>query len=589
MFSQEQFIQYVEKPPSFSQKQSSSLTNHQSEYTIPIQLNSLEESVVDNQLQIDLPNFSCTPIFSFRNSRYNDADNYIWYGEIDTEHASNCREGTIILVKKNGRYFGNFHIDDQYFKILYEGDESFLQKTTTAAEPIDWKCDVPEGDRSLISTDGENFTQREGVNCPEQNLISVLFFYTTEALTSGGFDKIEQDAELGIAGLRVSTINSRLNQDDVDFQLVGLVHHTNFQETAFMREDVQILAVDQFANQQRDLYEADVVVLITQGGNYDEDLAGTTRAVSHNKEDAFCIVKLISQENEHRRVIEHEILHTLNGAHDDKFPESIFNRGHVFKAGDWPFRMNRFTLMTNMTSKRRTRIHYFSNPSVQYQGSATGTSRNNLTRYIRDTSAFIVANHYPNTTAPFQVSLDGPWGACPCYSTRYYANVTCATPPVAIIWETSTDGTNWQYESSNEYFDFVPPCNQQSLTSIRLTVTDAAGRVEVRQKTVGATPGSSGCSTNRTNDQAKIIASIAPNPVNDQSILTIQTKDFINKTLIIRIVDSNGNQVLEKEILVTNYEEIAFLNKFRSQRIGTYYVNIYDGDMLLNTLTVQKF
>ncbi len=590
--SQQQLITYnnatINQITQSNQFINNMLQNFYFEAAYSIDIQSLEHSLENSIVSIDLPNYSCSPSFIFKNSIFTDKDNYIWYAEANTKSTTNCiNEGSILLIKENGSYFGSISSNDDHYVIRNFDGNHFLLKSPNESNEEEMDCKTPNTS-TLEQINFEQINTQRGVQCPGQNLVSVLFLYTDEALQEVSFRYIEQTAKYGIASLQIAAANSHLSADDVDFEIVGITEFPEFTESDDMERDMEQLSFpDGFGDNQRFLNEADIVVLIVSGNRYQNRRYGRTRNTSLRFEDAYCIVTL---KNIGRRLtIPHEIAHTFNGNHADWFPPEIFNRGFVFKSGKWPFRKRSKTISAQLDRGTKKRIHYFSNPAIQYNGASTGTAENNMSRYLDETAAFIVANHFPNETSFYKVSLEGPWSACPCYSTRYWANVTCATPPVALQWETSSDGVHWTNRGNGEFFDYVPPCNVRSLTSIRLTVRDGSGRTEVRQKTVGASPGGSACSSIRKIDEHEITATVIPNPINSTSklYLDFDSNKLMGEKLTIVVLDIHGKPVYSRSAIVTDKRQEIPLVGFTPRNSGMYYFTIVHNKQVIQSIPIK--
>ncbi len=421
---------------------------------------------------------------------------------------------------------------------------------------------------------------KRGIDCPGRSTVSILFLFTQNA--NNAVADIEAVADLSLEQMKQSLRNSRVDDNDLDFEIADILPLNGFNEIN-IEFDVEALATDPFVQNLRATTEADIVILLTNG-NYG-GFHGIKRGQFPNTafQDAYCISQVNSATS--RKTAAHEIVHALNGWHEDQGPAGI-NHGYRFRPGWWP--THRKATIVGRIGKwnGKHRILYYSNPDVSYSGHATGTNNQNDNVSHFETAGVLVANHFPNNTSSYQVSINGPWGACPCFSTEYTADIICGDPPFAIQWHTSTDGVNWQFRGSRESFFFVPPCNVQSLTSIRLSVTDANGNTEVRQKTVGATPAGYGCPRNNPWGKSEVKAFVSPNPINSSSNLHLEFEERGNGLLKIEILDSWGNSSSVKEINDISKTLLIPIHEINIQKTGVYYVNVYSDNILIKTLPV---
>lgn len=97
--------------------------------------------------------------------------------------------------------------------------------------------------------------------------------------------------------------------------------------------DVDVLANSSIAHSLRDQYQADLVVLLTDG-NYGY-AAGVVTEIGPNESTAFAIVEVDCATA--NLTFAHETAHLFGGLHQND-PDGIYEHGYYFNTGWWPFR-----------------------------------------------------------------------------------------------------------------------------------------------------------------------------------------------------------------------------------------------------------
>ena len=122
----------------------------------------------------------------------------------------------------------------------------------------------------------------------------------------------------------------------------------------------------------RNTYKADIVVMVCANTAY----GGLAEAIMATESSAFCVVARPFITGYY--TMAHEMGH-LQGARHDRYVDGVENRpyadnhGYTYPTGAWRTIMS-YDNACNAAGIRCTRINYWSNPNVQYNGHPTGVA-----------------------------------------------------------------------------------------------------------------------------------------------------------------------------------------------------------------------
>ena len=219
------------------------------------------------------------------------------------------------------------------------------------------------------------------------------------------------------------------------------------------------LASNSQAQYLRNAYSADAVVLLTDG-NYGIYL-GVVKDIGPSNSNAYAIVQ--ATEAAQNYVFAHEVGHLQGARHEDS---------HRWYDGG----TERRTIMYPESSSAV--IQHFSNPSVSYNGIATGTNNKNVAQLLRNTAS-TMANF--RTPRPLSVSISGPYLLSAGQQATWTASVHGGRPTYRYQW------SKMRYCDNNAPLGIREvPCNGWGYTGVgrsftssfnsshrlRLTVTD---------------------------------------------------------------------------------------------------------------------
>ena len=343
------------------------------------------------------------------------------------------------------------------------------------------------------------------LTCPRE--IDILVAYTAAAASGRDINGIIQlaMAELNESYDRSSVAN--LNAELVRSQQISFTERRDNIEG-----DLSILVSNSTVASLRNQYNADVVVLLTDG-NYRfidqfgriSPIYGVADEIRAEVGDAYAIVEADFATG--RLTFTHEVGHLQGGQHHpDDFPANFdplnspegdlfsYGFGHRFSDRDctlWIF-CNRDYYSSAMayTPGDYNRIKRFSNPSITFDSQATGTSSRNNARALRNT-ATTMSNFRDDNEMRAQANASGN------ISTGQYtfsASTCGANGTLSYEWRISYDGT-FNYggvvSTSQGFSTFLPPGTHTA----KVTVTTSTGQSAVAFRSVYV-QGEGGCDPN---------------------------------------------------------------------------------------------
>ncbi|WP_397546787.1 M12 family metallo-peptidase [Rhodothermus marinus] len=294
-------------------------------------------------------------------------------------------------------------------------------------------------------------------------VVRVLVLYTPAAAQGRDIDGIIY-AALNDANQAFynSRINDRLPANRLKLELV---HKQQFSFSLDGRpeEDVDALSQDPQAQALRDQYQADVVVLLIDSnrGLWGQGVRGVAGDVllgpsgeqliniGEVRQKAYAIVQ-VNFASSGVYTFTHEVGHIFGAQHHPedgiyREAEAIpYARGHRFSVYSCaPDCRTRYyaTMMAYTWSYSPpytyTRIRYFSNPNVSYQGVATGRSDRNNARVLRETRDVVADFRDPNE---LRASIAMSSTSAPQPGKYTFSAVTCGgRGTLSYAWHLSTD------------------------------------------------------------------------------------------------------------------------------------------------------
>ncbi len=526
-----------------------------------VRMENLAITQTQGMLNIVLPNVACDNLaFSVKNVEYTSESDYYWYGDIREEEEGLCLTGTIMLIAKNGQKYGQISLDDRTFEYQELGGNLQVLSEHNNELLASKGCGVvtsPIATDSLVTARANctgAFISTETVGT-----IRVLVLYTPAAAL---FEpNINNRADLAIQQTNQFFRNSRIVPGDARLVLAG-VEPLSFTEV-YIDDNVQSLRNNVIAQNYRNNYSADIVVLLTNG-NYPR-YAGYVAEVGPRNADAYAIVETYASTT-NQRVFAHEIGHLFGARHDYGDPNANSERGRVFGTGFLYLRRN-WTIMA-LDALARGRLENFSNPNVYYKNRATGTSTRNNAAKISQTGLTLSAFRPPVLNvlvppSPFSIAVSAPITATECtVGVGASASITCGTAPFDVVWENSLDGITWNpgttFSTLSTFpsYRFVTPClgvNTQYF--VRATITDQQGDIRIDQAMINIT--AQIVAGLRTASVPKLITSIYPNPFAENTIIKVNLPQA--ETIQMELTNMYGTirRVLPTQVLSSGEHQIT--------------------------------
>ncbi|MCP3995514.1 MAG: hypothetical protein GY926_20940 [bacterium] len=252
-------------------------------------------------------------------------------------------------------------LDDEVFTAVVPDDEPQLE-FGVEPDPADREFDIG------IETESERYLTQAGTNSSN---IDVLFVYTPEALSNAGHistmrSRLRAQLAVGNDALNNSGINAQFHELDFlathsagNNTLTILTQLWDPNDSAF--DDVPVW---------RDIYGADVVVLVDQGPSVDAcgraPVPSSTSFRNYNNTQGYLFAQAASYTGGcyGDYVLPHELGHILGAGHNTT------DRGYYTdSAGYTRTGSNGFRTLVNDATTARPRIPYYStqNPAVPYQ------------------------------------------------------------------------------------------------------------------------------------------------------------------------------------------------------------------------------
>jgi hypothetical protein len=431
-----------------------------------VEVQNLATSQVNAKVKLAISNLPCTDmIFTATKVEYISESDYYWSGFIDSDVDAPCKGGSITLMAKNGEKFGSIIFDDYSYEFQDLGDGIQALSRFKVEMVGENECGINSntpGYRISSQPQKDNPSPNRILPCQGNCEVRVLVLWTQAAENIEA--NINNRIALAIAQTNQAYQNSQIAEASVRIVLAGS-QRINFTET-YGSNDINVLAANITAQNLRNLNQADIVVLLTNGSNYGE-LYGVVKAIGPNFNGAYALVQTNAATGG-RFTFAHEVGH-LFGARHDIDPTGTIEHGYTFNTG-FIFTKQRYTLLATMPAGK-TREQNYSNPDVKIKNKKTGTTNNNNNAQQHRNTGCTVANFFANALPPFTVNIDAVQQDC--YQGWADAVVQCGTAPYTFNWEMSLDGLDYQPIGNTENVNFYFYCQSNTFLNLRLTVTDA--------------------------------------------------------------------------------------------------------------------
>ena len=305
-------------------------------------------------------------------------------------------------------------------------------------------------------------------------LVRVLCLFTPAAkATSTNLENLANTARAQwLTAQRNSAVRTNL-------QIVG-VKELNFIETKRNRNqsgfkiidaDADRLKNDVMAQKLRDQFEADIVMLFTNG-DY-PDVAGIVSEIGPLEDDAYGIVQVANATSTMTWV--HEVGHLFGARHQlsqDNTPGDAHGHGWQTGALWW---VKRYGSIMRTREANRSRVLHFSNPNKKHAGKATGESGKSFNARVINTNGWQVCD-FRYTRPDVVVKIYANSGlANDGDRLSFSSSVTNASNPIIYRWQANT-GRGYYNVGSSHSLSLIMPTDKDLY--VRLVVTDKEGRTD---------------------------------------------------------------------------------------------------------------
>ena len=297
-------------------------------------------------------------------------------------------EGHFILTVLNEDIISNILIENQYYEIKTIGNNKQILRMYDQSK-YPQACVFDQSKLKVNNSENESKTEDNSIhiklkNTKKSNQISgniecnlrLLIAYTPAFKTSIG--NADNFCQLAVDLLNQTFINSSVNHRAE----LALSHEINYIEKDNISKDLDSFStindgvMDEVAS-WRNQVNADICILITtstSGGA----LCGQARAIYGNRDSVFCVINYncaISNIS-----FPHEIGHLLGARHNNDSKTTPFANGHGFESS-----INKWRTIMAVASLS-TRLPFWSNPNIQRNGVAMGTTAINNNATVLNTT-----------------------------------------------------------------------------------------------------------------------------------------------------------------------------------------------------------
>lgn len=436
----------------------------------PISVDNFESALNGRTLQANLPNEVATTFEAdFPHSK--GPGNYFWVGY-------NLDGSYFQIIKRPDEVSGKIYIaaSDNFYRIIS------LSPSRTILVKYDNSIPREHDDCGVPATEEEEEPEVVDRGGCEFNRIRVLFLFTPAVATatpsplSISLDVIDE--------INTTCMASGMAETDVHFERAGTVLLPGFLENMQIEDDLNAVCDNTTAQNLRDLYYADIVVLFTAG--HPGPIIGVANLTASNKK-AYCVAELRFSNSGGSLTATHEIGHLLGARHQRKSTCDVSGFDNWTWHHGTQVGTTMKTMMAQLACPNPTRILRWSNPDTDFMGMSTGSTTNNNAKKIEKRAGNVCcfreeppSSGGTGSAYTFLASINGPKEICNVQNYYPYQATITSSPaivnPLTYLWETSYIGVgNYTQVSTGSSWVLTNPSTLPGAwTTLRLTVTDAA-------------------------------------------------------------------------------------------------------------------
>ena len=513
---------------------------------------------------------------------------YYWYGEIEGG-------GMISLQVNNGKVNGQLVSSESSYSIKNIGNGFSLLLESNPDLDIQCASGLRSDQKPLPPpTHSPERTENSSTE------VRVLVLYTQAAANVGD---PYHEASLYVNQLNQALRNSGITYSELRFTLTKSILLNGFVEfqTGLIEADLDLLRTNTLAKYLRNQYEADIVVLLTNGGYTFQGSFGPipTFGIAYLEESGlethgYAICEIDAPAG--RYTFEHEVAHLFGARHDandglDGLPNiAPYARGHNFDTGWFLWKKNNKTILNFLASNTNdSRIHYFSNPLVNYNEVATGitNSRDNA-RILRERAETIASYRY--TAPPMSLYISGPSSGVNFQSYNWCPEISNCSKVTSYQWEYSIDGFAYYPLATSECVTSTLPHNQDYHLRVTATCSDgatASGYLFVYNQSKS----NGGYERFQTEEEIPFgrekKLQLYPNPVSNRLQVTLM--EYSDTPVTFSIFDASGKKLAAHFTANSDAQNNPFSLDLSAYPNGVYYLHaVSTNNTMLEKFVIQR-
>nr|WP_295929696.1 M12 family metallo-peptidase [uncultured Dyadobacter sp.] len=542
-----------------------------------VKLNPLASSQKNGVLLLHIPDGPViTAVVS--HVEYDSPNEYEWIGKTDDDR------GTAIVISKAGRVSAHISTPAGVYEIfpapaglhcLQKIDQEKAWDVGCAVTAASGKPDSGRMEATEPVLKAADHSNAKIQPCQALVYPRVLVLYTPKALTlAGNTSVITDQVNLSIAQFNSCIYNSGITSAAV-LVLAGIAPLNFVEHPNAMDNDKEDLIKNATAQSLRNQYQADVVVLLTDGMYGGGDVRGVSGTVTLEIDRSYSIVELWHATA--RKTFAHEVGHLYGCRHDNTAGSPSYAQGYNMKT--LGITMDRTIMVAKSITENQAanRLLHFSNPNIQCGGKATGTNDENNALRVSETCSTVGAFR-PDPIPPLGIFIDGPTWVSNYGGQSYELYYSCGSAPYTFTWQYSYDGVNYAlsnvtsdvltwnfYQNQKIYLKGTVTSNGQSATAyISVTAQLPANPYKVSiavSDTIAL--------------QSELPGLIAtPNPAEDQInvFYTLRSDTHVKLDML----DKSGRviEILKDDKTLNGTGRYSAIVKSKNLPIGTYFFRL---------------